>query len=277
MLILSNPVPAVVNPTPARLFAQTISRVLSAKLIHVSTRRHAQFAILTIAVGNGAIGYGCDTDPASTPTPVASSFNGIVATIRSTAGSGATGTAQTTATSLALGTPATVSAVIPAVIVCVIYGLWLFTGVIILVICCQRHRRLMEAWDQQTRAAEIAHYQQAAAMATGVVPPPPVGEYYTNSQKGSQTNVLGPAPMPVSQQYSYIPPASSPPPMYYQAPGTPSQQYPSYQQPPQQMYREGPSPVGTPSPSNMQAVPVQHQMAPHQQSYQQNNVYEMAN
>jgi len=113
----------------------------------------------TYSLNNGAIGYACNADAASKPIAVTSAYGGLIASPTSTGGSAATGNPLPSTSAAASGSA---GYLIPVIVVCVIAGLWAFAGLVVLVMCCMRHRKFMDQLDQQEylrMQAEIAHHE----------------------------------------------------------------------------------------------------------------------
>jgi hypothetical protein len=191
-----------------------------------------------------------------------------VASPTSTGGSAATGNPAPSASAPPAGNA---PYLIPVIVVGVIYGLWYFSALIVLVMCCFRHRKFKDTLDNQAylaTQAEIAHYHQQAGMlspqsAGGFVQQPimmgnpgPLGYRGLESKDGSpispnSATVLLP-PMRVGQSPVHtqgqqqqfgqsnvsIPPPPGSSPVYYSGPSPVQLRMP---QPPtqQQVYQPG--------------------------------------
>jgi len=182
----------------------------------------------TYAFANGATGYGCDSLSESTATPISSSFDGYVASITFIANANANPNPNPNPTSPSFPTTeytfpvyhTGVSTAIPAIIVLVIYGLWYLSGLIIVIMCCRRHKAFMRTLNLQPA---MPFAPAPAPMGATMVPGPVYME-----QKLPQSNVVMQMGAPV--------PAPSPQPHYGYAPVPLATEQQYYQQPPPQGY-----------------------------------------
>jgi hypothetical protein len=201
--------------------------------------------IWPFVVDDGAIGYACAANAASTVVAITSTYGGFIASPTSTGGSAATGTPSATAAVASTGFK---PYVIGIIIISVVYGLWYFSALVILIMCCLRHRKFMDQLDNQAylqTQAEIMHYHQQASMLSPQLgggfqqqpimmgTPGPGGYRGLESQDGNSpvhgnvTSPPAPGESPVHGEKYY--PVVEPP----QPPGTPAY----YNMP------QGPSPV----------------------------------
>jgi hypothetical protein len=203
---------------------------------------------------------------ASTTTTATSFFAGMVASITSTAGIEATGTGNVyesnvvgpTASNGISGTSGSgsssfsgsnsfdvpvhqaASALIPAIVIIVIYVLIYLAGLVVVCVCCRRHKEFMRTLDAQQHGNVITYAAGPPQMAPGYMPNGAVGTTMYMGEKGTAPN-MGYSPGQ--------PPMSSP-----QVGAPQNGQFEYYQSNGSQKGMLAPQPTGSPAPPYGQYV-----------------------